>query len=370
MEQYQRILQLPDDGMGGAIKRSLMSQFTQSNPDFGISPTEGPTGGVADAFLQSGIGGIGNEGMFFTDNAQGPSLIQTGLGDREPARAALVDLANQGLGRAGLQQGLPGNVQNAARGLTSAHRSQQEGLDLQQMLTGNALSGNNALFQSRLAEGFQTGEQARDAALENFRAQALPSQQRAVNSTLTNLFGTGRLGTTGGSNVVGRLAEAQNQQDLQFQQAAQAEGRAAQTTSDQLLQSAFGRFGQTQQLASDLGQRQFSGATNFLGAQQGLAGFTNQLRQQDLQLALQALQGEGALQSQSLDNFGAVLAAGQAEANAQVGAGSNIAQIASNPNFGASPFTGLGTAITNNAQQIGGTLKDIFSPKPSPSIVV
>lgn len=49
------------------------------------------------------------------------------------------------------------------------------------------------------------------------RQQAVPEQQRTVNSALSSLFSTGRLGTTGGAQQVEALANAQNQQDLGFQ---------------------------------------------------------------------------------------------------------------------------------------------------------
>lgn len=54
---------------------------------------------------------------------------------------------------------------------------------------------------------------------QNLRDQAQPENQRAVNSTVQGLFNTGRLGSTGGADVLGRLADSQNQQDLGFQKA-------------------------------------------------------------------------------------------------------------------------------------------------------
>lgn len=54
---------------------------------------------------------------------------------------------------------------------------------------------------------------------QNLRAGAQPENQRAVNSTVQGLFNGGRLGSTGGADILGRLGETQNQQDLGFQKA-------------------------------------------------------------------------------------------------------------------------------------------------------
>lgn len=81
------------------------------------------------------------------------------------------------------------------------------------------------------------------------RGQAQPENQRAVDSTVQNLFNRGRLGSSGGAEVLGRLAEAQNQQDLGFQLAGQQYGGAEQNRVAGLAQAlgsqagAFGNFG-------------------------------------------------------------------------------------------------------------------------------
>jgi len=247
---------------------------------------------------------------------------------------------------------------------------------------------NNA--QQLLGGLDQTGTEARDAALQNFRAQAQPQNERAVNSQLNSLFGSGRLGTTGGANVIGRLAESQNQQDLGFQQAAFGEGRAAQNQQlglaqnqigigqglrgqqDQLLNSAFSRFGQTLGTAQDLNNNRFDRGLQGAGFQAGLLGQLfgqqtqiPQLQQQfqggGLNQILAGLQGIGGLQDQALNQFGAGLNAEQAAANARIGSGSNIAAIAQNSNFGASPLTGLGGALIENAGSVGDFLGGIFN---------
>lgn len=294
--------------------------------------------------------------------------INIDLGDLEPIRGGLVNFGQNQLGNLG---GSPG-------------------LDLLTRLTGGSVRTTGQGFQDALTQGFQTGLQdqlaglaggafgdvgsaagAADRQLQAFRAAAQPANQRAVNSTLQNLFNTGRLGTTGGANIIGSLAEAQNRQDLDFQLAAGQEGRAAQQIAfnlgsgflgnlnqtrglqDQLLQSAFGRFNQTQGLAADL-----------IGRQQ-------QFRGGELGLLMNALQGQGGLFTQGLDAFQAALAASQAQANARVGAGSNIARIASGANFGASPLTGIGNALLSNAGNIGSffeRFRQSQQPDPFPII--
>ena len=334
--------------------------------------------------------------------------IAISLGDVEPARAGLVQLAQQQVARAGLGGGVPQNIQDAqqvAQGLNLGSVDQQlGGLGFLEGLAGNTLSTTQNAFNNLSTNGFQndliqqaynasrsqitdagvTGQQATQNALSNFRAQALPEQQRAVAGTLSNLFSSGRLGTTGGANVIGRLAESQNLQDLQFQQAATAEGRAAQQNalglasgfaniggatqglSEQLLQGAFSRFGNTASLAKDLNTERFSrglqsqqfareGANNNLNnlISQTLLG--RELQGTDLNLALQALQGQSGLQQGGLNNLAAALGVAQAKANASIGAGSQIAALASNPNFGASPWTGIGDALlAYSARNSGG----------------
>jgi hypothetical protein len=132
--------------------------------------------------------------------------------------------------------------------------------------TGADLGPWANLYQSLIggAEGVPMGnaQQARDAALANFRAQALPENQRAVNTAFTRLFSEGRLGSTGGANILGRLAEAQNQQDLGFQLAAGQEGRAEMGANLGALQGYLGGAGDI----LNFGGAAFTNALNRAGA--------------------------------------------------------------------------------------------------------
>jgi len=367
----------------------------------------------------SGIPGLGNNA--FAPYA-GKETLMSSLGDREPARAGLVDFANMKLLDAGYgHDALPGNVQDAdsiaqQQLLDPLHTGAEQGLNLLSGTAGVALGGNFQQFGDRLTNGFREGfsgqafdasanqmgiansspQAATDAALANFRAQAMPENQRAANSALSRLFSTGRLGTTGGANQYGRLVEAQDRQDLQFQQAALNEGRAVQSQAanlstgfqnqgtvntslgEQLLSGAYSRFGDTLGLAGDLNQSRFTrgaaaadfgraGAQTNLQNQIGLSGLGQQLQGGDLTLALQALQGEGALQQQSRDQIATALNVGVSQANAEIGAGSNLAALAQNPNFGASPLTAIGGAIANNSGSIGNFFSNLGST-PSTNI--
>lgn len=321
-----------------------------------------------------------------------------GLGDLESSRAGLVDLSDQSIQTA-LQGGLPSSLQNAAN-VSSQFNSQgfvdpsQSGLNFLEQLVGGQLGQTGNQFNNLLASGFQTGlqnsafnasqsaladasvtgQQARDQSLELLRAQALPDQQRAVNSTLDNLFAGGRLGTTGGAQVIGELSEAQNQQDLAFQQAALEEGRLAQNQAaglatqfgalgqstaslgDNLLQSAFNRFNTTLGVGSDLNNQRFSRGLSQFSTNQGalqqnlsnealLAELSRSLQSQDLGLATNALTAQGGLNQQGLNNLATTLNFGNAQVNARLGSGTNIAALASNPNFGSSPLSAIGGAL-------------------------
>src|SRR5690606_2609696 len=131
------------------------------------------------------------------------------------------------------------------------------------------LEGLGSIFASALpianADPFSLGA----SVTENLRAQALPGQQRAVNSAMDRLFASGRLGTTGGAQQMEALANAQNQQDLQFQLAGLEAGRALQSDA---LARAMGAFGGQESMASRLFGEALAGeqlrTSTALGAEQ------------------------------------------------------------------------------------------------------
>lgn len=222
--------------------------------------------------------------------------------------------------------------------------------------------------------GLQQSELAR------MRAQALPSQERAVDSALTNLFTSGRLGTTGGANQMGRLAEAQNQQDLGFQgastQTAQNMLNSARATGTNLLgmgqQGLLSGMGQNIARAGTLGGLGLQGAGqagNLYGglfnaggnlysnldsrAQQRIAGaqnlfgFGNQITQQGFNQSTNSLQNIGALDAQlrALGGLGGNL--GSAAASAGANQANYLSQTGTSP-FGAG-LMGLGGSVFSSA---------------------
>lgn len=360
--------------------------------------------------------GYGVSPSRITSGEAGQSIF-TGLGDLEPSRQGLVALAGQQIGRAGQGGGVPGNIQ-AAGDLATQAAFLQPGLDLNTLFALESGAGQS--FGTTLGDflgsrsGFQTGLQnsafqgatnlaniagqdpqaIADQRLALLRQQAAPFEERAFSSLQENLFGTGRLGTTGGALQTEAFARGLGQADLERQLAASAEGRAFQTQAlqgsqglaglgtgvaglqDQLIQSAFNRFNTTAGLASDLSNtrvnRNFQGANfqqnalqQLLQNQISLAGVGRSLQQSDLNLATQALQAQGGLNDQSIANFQAALAAAQAQANARIGAGSNIANFTSNTNFGVKEDTlgGIFGAIGKNAPGIIEALGGIFGKK-------
>lgn len=334
------------------------------------------------------------------------NVLGFGMGDLDPSRTGLVGLAQGAIGRAGMAgTRMPRNVTAANQALRMLPMQTQDpnaamlqyqmgGALGAQQLAGDYLSrvtGPGGYFNrirmglgestlGALDEASMTGEQQRDRTLALLRQQAAPEEERAMNALQQRQFGTGQLGTTGGALQTEAFARGLGQADLSRQLAASEEGRAAQTQamnrlqgfnqgfinqgnlSDSLLNNAFSRFGQTQDLLGGLGQRQYErsltggeqawqrGRQN-LQDQMALAQFVPQVQSAYLAPALQALQAQAGLQTQSIEPFQVALQLAQAQANARIGAGSNMAAIASNANFGAPTqylsqlFAGIGERI-------------------------
>lgn len=380
-------------GTGGLVGgRQFLDQFGRPQTDLSsLSATDrlAAQGFRDQSLLQSfNLGGPAQE-VF---NREGQTIF-TGLGDLDPARAGLVGLATQSIGRAGLSGGLPSNVAQANNAFLGNLFSGD--LNALQQGAGQAFGASLADFgaaRSPFQQGLQdaafggaqnlasiAGQDPQAVAqqrLDLLREQARPFEERQFAGLQENLFGTGRLGTSGGALQTEAFARGLAQADLDRQLAASAEGRAFQNQAlqgaqglsgigtgvrslqDQLLQSAFGRFQGTAGLAADLtGQRSGLLQQN-LQNQIGLAGLGQQLQSGQLGLALQALQAQGGLNTQALANFQAALAASQAQANARIGAGSNIAQIASNPNFGQG--SGIGTTLLAGIANNAGSIANLF----------
>ena len=217
--------------------------------------------------------------------------------------------------------------------------------------------------------------------LGNLRQQAQPFEQRAWDTMVNDQFGRGQMGAsnTGGMQTEA-FARGLGQADLSRQLSALGEARTTQQNAlgigqglagvggqmtgiqDQLLGSAFGRFGQSLGLAQDLNQQRFTrgllgnqmaydrtGA--LLGQEQNYAQLPMQYDALRLGNVAAALQGQSGINSQALQNFQMGLAANQAAANARIGAGSNMAAIVGSPSYGA-----LNQAGPNAITQVAGQL--------------
>lgn len=310
--------------------------------------------------------------------------------------------AQQGLASAGQLGGFdPSTLFSGANGLA------------QQIANGTPLSNQaSGVAQTQLGSLGQTYDQAYGNTLNTLRAQAQPEEARAFANLNDNLFSTGRLGSSGGALQTEAFARGLGQADLSRQLAATTQAQQAQQNSlglatgasnigfnnmaslsnsmqglfgagaqgsslqDQLLNSAYGRFGQTAQMAADLNQARFARSMygnetaynrgqNMLGTQMNLAGLPASLQAAQLGNVSAALQGQSGIQSQLLQLFGAGLSGEQAAANARIGAGSNMASIVGSPSFGAggqanaAMWSQLGSSLMNQ-NGLGGVFGRIF----------
>lgn len=183
----------------------------------------------------------------------------------------------QGLFGAG--RGLQGlglrNVGSSFGGLeqlgNQANASELQALMQAQGASGSAtaLAGGTGMFGA--GRGAQLLNQnfgdVRQQELDLLRAQARPGEERTTNSVLQNLFSTGRLGTTGGANVAGRLAEAQENADIGRQLGATQTAQGLQALN---FGTGTGLLGLGQQGAGLLGNLGSQNLQNVQGANQGM----------------------------------------------------------------------------------------------------
>jgi hypothetical protein len=173
------------------------------------------------------------------------------------------------------------------------------------------------------------------------RQQAQPQEQQAASSALTNLFNTGRLGSTGGMQAYQTLMDSQNQADLGRQVAGQQFGLQQQLQAQQGYDQA--RQNQQGLMLNQFGANQ-QGMMNQFGMDQGMFGRqldlytnSNSATQDRFMRALQMFGGEGAQNQQDLGNFMQFLGAGQSQNQqlmdlARIGASVGTAQNSQNAN--------------------------------------
>jgi hypothetical protein len=362
--------------LGGAAMSSRAAR--QSSKD--MAATQGQ---LTTRLGQSDITGPGGMTSTVFGDGNGGSI---NLGDLGNARNFLTQLGTNSAFNA-QSGGMPPGVLQALQQL-------QGGGSLPGMPNTSQLDGN---MSEMLARTFgQVGQsqnfnQVRDDTLGLLRDQARPFEQRAFNNLQNDQFATGRLGTSGGGMQTEAFARGLAQADTSRQLSAIGEARNVQQNEDSLLQSAFGRFAQTAGMANDLTQQRFGNSmllneTGFGRQQQNFgnqitaAQLPMQMQGQQLQLALQALQGQGFLNDQGMQQFQAALAASQAGANARIGSGSNVAALAgaraqmptSNDIWGQA-LTGIAGRIGGN-EGVMGALGGLFGgsspkmPPPDPTI--
>jgi hypothetical protein len=177
------------------------------------------------------------------------------------------------------------------------------------------------------------------------RQQAQPQEQQAAASALTGLFGSGRLGTTGGMNAYQGLIDSQNQADIGRQVAGQQFGLQQQLMAQQGYDQA--RMNQQGLMMNNFGAGQ-QGLLNAFNVNQGLFNRSldmynagSDTTQSRFERAMQLFGGENAMNQQFLGNFQGLLGADQSNqqqlmdmarigasvGNAQTAAGANAAQI-------------------------------------------
>jgi hypothetical protein len=277
---------------------TLMNLFQRTLPGATVTGPGGATGSV----LPGGAGG------------------SSSLGDMEQLRQLLIQSGGANLSQANQDSILSSIFQPAIRQQFDTANQALSGAytnGFQRPLQNTAFAG--AARQLEAAGGDFSG--IRDQTLNTLRSQAQPFEARAYDTLQQDLFGSGRMGTSGGGIQTEAFARGLGQADLQRQLMANDEARAQQTQAlnvgtgmagvgtgvasleDQLLQSAFGRFGSTMQLGQDLTNQQFN-----LGNSAVTSGIN--------------------LGRYGMDQMGAAAGMAQAGANTQLASDSNVAAVA------------------------------------------
>jgi hypothetical protein len=252
--------------IGGDVGRDMFGN--QINQNIGL-------GDQQQQFAQGQVGGL-----------LGAQQQQLGMvGQQQNIAGQQLGLGQQFGGLAGQQLGLAGNLQGLGTGLQNFAGTQVGQAQMQNQLGGNLLNQSIGDFSAQQQQQ-----------LDILRQQALPGQQRATNSALDRLFSSGQLGSTGGAQQVEALANAQNQQDLGFQNAAFGQATALR---GQDIQSMLGQ----QQIGSGLvGQagQSLASASNTLGQGANIFGQSGNA----LSGAGAAFQGVGAQQNAAVGTLG------------------------------------------------------------------
>lgn len=273
--------------------------------------------------------------------------------------------AQQFLEGAGRQDQLLANQQaQLGQGLQQFQQQGQQASDL----VGQTSQFGAARGQELLGQDFG---QLRGEELGLLRDQARPAEERAVNAKFQNLFSRGQLGTTGGANQIGALAQAQENADINRQLAATQTAQGVLAQNQATGQGLLGLGQQGAGLQGNLATQQLGGVQNTVAAQgnlgqqrlsnmQSLFGFGQDLRGLGIDEAKQNLGVTGSLDEMQRANLNLSGTFGGAQAQA----GGNVANaILSNSG---SPVGGALSSFGTGLLQQG--LSNIGTGSSSPEL--
>lgn len=365
----------------------LLGQLQGQLPGYTFAGPGGQTG-----FLnpQSGTAGFGLGNLDTAYNA----LSQYGLNGVNAAQGAGNLPAGLTQAGAGVAGAVPGS--QFQPGLTSAAFGganqflQNVGQNNSQLtgLASNALAGAN----TQVGAAGQNYQDVFNSTLNNLRANAAPQNLLAANGLQDSLFGTGRLGTTGGGNLATAFARGLAQADAGYQLQAQQQAMAQQQNALGLAQGLAGigngalglnanlqqnNLGLAQGLAGigsgitalgeNLNQGLFNRQQGNFNTQATLAQLPLQLQQQQLGLGLAGIAGANQLNQSGLNNFQAALQAAVAQsnarnqtANAQASLGATRAQTPTSADTWGSILTGIGTRLADPNSSLNNLLGGLF----------
>lgn len=287
-------------GLVGGLMSNNSSQ--QAARGMQYRPWSGTMSGVGTVNYENGrVNMVGDERSQFLHSLLG----QMGYGQLQQFQQGQSDMLGQDYLRGATGQADYSQNQNLL-GLQGAvgQQTPYQGQDFMSGVNNGLLSN----FDPQQAAGNYTNL---------LRQQAQPQEQNAAASALTNLYGTGRLGTTGGQTAYQGLMDSQNQADLGRQVAGQQFGLQQQLMAQQGYDQS--RMNQQGLMMNQFGANQ-QGMMNQFGMDQGMFGrnldlYTNSASatQDRFNRAMQLFGGENALNQQFMGNFQGLLGADQSQ---------------------------------------------------------